>query len=263
MDQRVFVRCGLHATTAIAAVTAQNLDGVVDVAGIPSASVVAQIEQVLAGFDVRAAKTGMLWSEQTVHAVAAAWPDGIPLVVDPVMVATSGARLLTEGAEDAYRRALAPRAALLTPNLDEAAVLLDRERLGRSDLGRPDLGRSDLRRAAEDLAAAVGCAVLLKGGHLEGDPIDVLCHASGVTAWRHPRIADVNTHGTGCMLSAAIAAGFALGEGLEEACHAGLGFVHAALERAARVGLTATTSTSLAGVERATRDGSALRRVDV
>src|SRR5690606_23960850 len=121
-----------------------------------------QIAAVLEGFPVRAVKTGMLWSAAIVETVAVALA-GRPYVVDPVMVATSGARLLDAGAVEAYRRHLLPAAALVTPNLDEAAVLLDRDAIDPADLDG----------AAAALHARLGCPVLLKGGHLEGDPIDL------------------------------------------------------------------------------------------
>jgi hydroxymethylpyrimidine/phosphomethylpyrimidine kinase len=152
--------------------------------------------------------------------VALTVPPGLPLVVDPVMVATSGARLLAEPAVAVYRQMLCPRATLVTPNLDEAAVLL----------GEDDIPPERLFDAASVLADRLGCAVLLKGGHLRGDPLDVLRHPGGTAAWRHPRIGQVDTHGSGCMLSAAVAAQLARGHELVTACEAALAFVHRALE---------------------------------
>lgn len=263
-DLRVFHRLGAFGTSAITAVTAQNLDGVTGVTGIAPDLVRAQISAVLEGFPVTAAKTGMLWSRDIVATVAEAIvarnarsDDGsraepraaspLAVVVDPVMVATSGARLLDEDAVDAYRTLLLPHAALATPNLDEAAVLL----------GDDAITRDRLRAAADRLFERFGCPILLKGGHLHGDPIDVLCHADGLIGWRHPRVEGVNTHGSGCMLSAAIAAGLAAGDALQRACERGLAFVHDALARGCRP----TPGIRLADVERARADTAVLELV--
>lgn len=244
-DLRVFRRLGVFGTTAITAVTAQNLAGVRAVGDLSPDLVAQQIAAVLEGFPVRAVKTGMLWSAAIVEAVARALA-GRPYVVDPVMVATSGARLLDAGAALAYRRHLLPAAALVTPNLDEAAVLLDRDAI--------DPG--DLEGAAAALHARLGCPVLLKGGHLEGDPIDLLHDGRAVTRWTHARVAGVDTHGSGCMLSAAIAAHLALGHDLTGACELGLAFVHDALARA----LPVAEGVRLADIEHAVADPAALTR---
>jgi hydroxymethylpyrimidine/phosphomethylpyrimidine kinase len=246
-DLRTFSRLGVFGTTAITAVTAQNLEGVTAVTGLDADAVEAQVEAVLTGFDVGAIKTGMLWSAPIIERVAArAGERGIPLVVDPVMVATSGARLLQEDAVTAYREALIPRAALLTPNLDEAAVLLD----------QPRIDEARLDDTARVLGERFGCAVLLKGGHLPGDPIDVLWHHGQWTRWHHTRLGGVNTHGTGCMLSAAIAAWLARGADLVTACERGLGFVHQALASP----LALAGGTHLADIENARIDDAPLRR---
>ncbi|MCG8421506.1 MAG: bifunctional hydroxymethylpyrimidine kinase/phosphomethylpyrimidine kinase [Proteobacteria bacterium] len=247
-DLRVFHRLGTFGTSAITAVTAQNLGGVTDVAGIESPLVRAQIDAVVDGFPVGAAKTGMLWTRSTVEMVAdAAAARAFPIVVDPVMVATSGARLVDEAAIDAYCEHLLPRAALATPNLDEAAVLL----------GDESIDRAHLRGAADRLFERFGCPILLKGGHVEGHPIDVLRHADDTLMWTHQRVTGVNTHGSGCMLSAAIAAYLATGESLERACERGLAFVHDALLRS--IGLSSTIR--LAGIEQASDTEPALTRL--
>ena len=243
VDLRVMRRLGVTGTTAITAVTAQNLEGVTMVDGVRPALVLAQIDAVLAGFDVRAIKTGMLWSAEIIEAVA----DRLrrqdqPIVVDPVMVATSGARLLAADAVDAYA-GLWSQAALATPNLDEAEILLGE-----------GVSHEDLPAAAQRLRDRLGCAVLLKGGHVQGAPVDVLASADATTAWRHERITDVNTHGTGCMLASAIAARLALGDRLVAACAAGLAFVHDALRRGAP---------ALASVETAEVEPSHLREAIV
>jgi hydroxymethylpyrimidine/phosphomethylpyrimidine kinase len=190
-DLRTLSRLEIFGTTAVTAVTAQNLTGVSEVHGVPVSHVRAQIEAVLTGFAVRAVKTGMLWSAEIVRAVAEArhsdraryW------IVDPVMVATSGARLLHDDAVEAYRRELLPGATLVTPNLDEAAVFLGVERLRRADMAE----------AARSLALRLGCAVLLKGGHLEGDPLDLLWADGEVTQWTHRRLGPVRAQGPGGM----------------------------------------------------------------
>lgn len=246
-DLRTFSRLGVFGTTAITAVTAQNLDGVRAVAGVPADVVAAQIAAVLEGFEVGALKTGMLWSAEIIERVAAAVAaGGIAAVVDPVMVATSGARLLQEDAVAAYRDVLAPVCAVLTPNLDEAAVLLER---GRIDAAQVD-------EAARELGERLGCSVLLKGGHLSGDPVDVLWHDGQWTRWGHERVAGVDTHGSGCMLSAAIAAWLARGADLITACERGLGFVHGALAAS----LALARGVRLAGIEHARGEDAPLWR---
>lgn len=219
-DLRTFTRLGAFGTCAITAVTAQNLQGVSDVAGLPADSVRAQVRAVAAGFTLRAVKTGMLWCADTVQAVAELVADGTlpPPVVDPVMVATSGDRLLEADAVAAYESTLFPRSRLITPNLDEAALLLG-----------VSMSREGLEDAARELHRRHGVAVLLKGGHVAGDPVDLLCTSDGVRAFHNPRVPGVNTHGSGCTLSAAIAAKLALGMALEDACEAAIGFLHRAL----------------------------------
>lgn len=246
-DLRAFSRLGVFGTTAITAVTAQNLDGVRAVAGVPADVVEAQIAAVLEGFDVGALKTGMLWSAEIIERVArTVAARGIPAVVDPVMVATSGARLLREDAVAAYRDALAPACAVITPNLDEAAVLLERD----------GIGAAEVDEAARALSRRLGCSVLLKGGHLSGDPVDVLWHDGQWTRWTHARVTGVDTHGSGCMLSAAIAAWLARGADLIAACERGLGFVHSALSTP----LALAGGVRLAGIEHARGEDAPLQR---
>ncbi len=221
-DLRTFFACGVRGMTAITAVTAQNLEGVAAIDGIDTDLVEAQVQSIASGFRLVATKTGMLWSKESVDRVASLSPLLGQLIVDPVILSTSGSRLLEDGAIDSYRQKLLPRATLCTPNLDEAAELLS----------RPAITSSELSSVALELHQRFGCAVLLKGGHLKGDPIDTLCSADELVAWTHPRILDVNTHGSGCALSAAITAYLALGSPLIRACEQGLGFVHRSLEQA-------------------------------
>lgn len=212
-DLLTFAALGVYGTTAVSCVTAQNPDGVTAVHPCPPEVVAAQIRQVLAFYPVRAAKTGMLFSESIIKATAAelATRDNLPLVVDPVMVASSGVRLLQEGAIRALTGDLIPLATVVTPNLDEAEILLGR-RPRATEIGR-------MADAAE-LARKLGAAVLLKGGHGEGDElVDLLVDAGGraLATRRAARVAGIDTHGSGCTLSAALAARLALGDSLSDA----------------------------------------------
>lgn len=220
-DLRVFSQLGTFATTAITAITAQNLDTVDDIYPVSIASIRAQIETVIKGFNVRAAKTGMLWSAPVVELVAAINRiSNIPYwVIDPVMISTSGAALANNDAIRAYREALIPQATLVTPNLDEASVLL----------GVTKIEQPDMQQAALKLSEILNCAVLLKGGHLNGNPVDILAANDITASWTRYRILNVNTHGTGCMLSAAITAYLARDYELYDACAAALNFVANAL----------------------------------
>lgn len=224
-DLLTFAGLGVFGTTAISCLTAQNPGGVSGVHEVPAEFVAEQARQVVDYFPVRAAKTGMLFSAPIIAAVAAFFRAHrrIRLVVDPVMVATSGAVLLKPDAIEAMRRELLPLAALVTPNLDEAAVLLGR---------RPE-GEAEAVAAARELAAQFRVPFLLKGGHLAGDAIaDVLAWPRGrVRVFRARRIRGVDTHGSGCTLSAAIAALLARGEGLEDAVAAGRRYLRGGIAR--------------------------------
>jgi len=203
-DLRTFAAHGLHGASAITAVTAQNTVAVADYVALEPRMVVAQIDAVASDMPVAAVKTGMLATGPIVGAVAEAvarWR--LPhLVVDPVMVAKSGDRLLDPAAEAAYRERLFPLAEVVTPNLAEAEALLR----------RPVRTLEAMAQAARDLHALGPRAVLVKGGHLEGDPVDVFFDGRRLEELRAPRIDTRHTHGTGCTLSAAIAARLALGD---------------------------------------------------
>ena len=192
---------GAFALTAVTCVVSEAPGTVRGIQEVDPALVADQVRINLEHFPVRAVKTGMLYSPAIVRAVHGVL-DGadIPVVVDPVMIATAGDRLMREEAVAVYEELLLPGAALLTPNLDEAAVLL------RSSVNP---GRDELPEVAARLAVRYGCPVLLKGGHLEGDCRDVLSGPDGclLGQWEHPRVQDVSTHGTGCSLSAAVTAG--------------------------------------------------------
>jgi len=194
---------GVYAQTAITAVTVQNTLGVTGNHMVPPQIVRDQIIACLSDIGADAIKTGMLGNAEMVEMVAATlaeYAPDIPLVVDPVMVAKGGHRLLLSEAEAALRDRLLPMAALLTPNLPEAEVLV----------GFPVRNEADMRRAAEKLVALGAKAVLMKGGHLEGDRvIDLLFHDGTVDRFEDARIPSRSTHGTGCTLASAIAAGLA------------------------------------------------------
>jgi hydroxymethylpyrimidine/phosphomethylpyrimidine kinase len=191
------------AATAITALTAQNTQGVHGVVPIDPAFIAQQIEVVLTDIGADALKTGMLHSAEVIATVAAGFKrhaPGVPLVVDPVMVAKGGHRLLLSEAEAALRDVLLPMAALLTPNLPEAAVLA----------GFPVRTEADMVRAGEKLQALGAKAVLMKGGHLDGDRVvDLLIQDGKVDRFEDARIQSRSTHGTGCTLASAIAAGLA------------------------------------------------------
>jgi hydroxymethylpyrimidine/phosphomethylpyrimidine kinase len=211
-DIKTFSAFGVYGAAVITALTAQNTRGVAAVEAVAPSFVMAQMEAVLSDLDVGAIKTGMLANASIVEAVAHRLreaPRLPPLVVDPVMVATSGDVLLEPKAIDAIKHRLAPLATLITPNLAEAARMLGaREAANEAE-------------AVEQAAAllALGCgAVLLKGGHGKGeDAVDILCDAGGIERFVRPRLDTQHTHGTGCTLSAAIAALLARGTGLKEA----------------------------------------------
>lgn len=223
-DLKTFAAHGVYGASVVTALTAQNTRGVRSVIPTPSEAVALQLRCVLEDLPVRAVKTGMLGTPDTIHAVADTLRDaapGIPLIMDPVMVATSGAALADAETIDAMWRLLR-EAALVTPNLPELARLT----------GQAIDTLEDLRGAGRKLLDS-GCqAVLAKGGHLPGAQItDILLTTAGEQAWAHPRM-EGEYHGTGCTLSAAITAGLARGADLESATGAAIDY----LERAMRAG---------------------------
>jgi hydroxymethylpyrimidine/phosphomethylpyrimidine kinase len=210
-DLKTFAALGVFGCSSIASLTAQNTLGVQGVFPIPPAFVQAQIHSVLTDIPVTAIKTGMLATAEIIDAVADALANyaQIPLVVDPVMVATSGDRLLAEDAVHALITRLLPRAGLITPNLFEAAALLNES---------PVQDQQGMARQAEALLALGAKAVLMKGGHGQGaEAMDLLLTAEGMECFSTPRIATRNTHGTGCTLASAIAAGLARRMSLRDA----------------------------------------------
>jgi hydroxymethylpyrimidine/phosphomethylpyrimidine kinase len=219
----------LHGMTAITALTAQNTLGVRAIHGVPPAMLRAQIDAVLEDIGAHAVKIGMLHSPDIVLTVAEAIDRHAlkKVVLDPVMVATSGAVLIDNPAIAVLVRELFGRASVVTPNLDEAALLV----------GRSLDSEADMEAAAHELLAMGAPAVLIKGGHLAGDVVsDLLLMKNGEVNWmRAPRIATANTHGTGCTLSSAIAAQLALGASLLQAVQIARAYVRAALQAGARV----------------------------
>jgi len=234
-DLKTFHQFGVFGTSVVTAVTAQNTVGVRGWQGVPPELVTRQIDALADDLPPLAVKSGMLGSAELVEAVA----EGIArrrlprYVLDPVMVATSGDRLLERAAERLIAERLVPLATLVTPNLDEAAILVgDR-------VTAPD----DMERAGRALLKLGAQAALVKGGHLpreeegEGDEIvDVLVMDGAVRRFTHTRLDTTSTHGTGCTLSAAIAAGLAHGRPLERAVEDALDFVHRAIAAAPGLG---------------------------
>ena len=225
-DLRVFHDYGIHGCTVFAALTAQNPSGVSAIHSVPTDFVAAQLDAVLGVYDIRALKTGMLGDAVVIEAVAgrlSSHPE-IAKVVDPVMIATSGAKLIADDAIDALKSRLLPLATLITPNIPEAAELCGRE-------AAPD-------ELARELFETYGCAVLVKGGHSPGaDAVDVLCDGGEIREFTMPWVRNpVSTHGTGCSLAAAVAAELALGCSLADAVAGAKRYVHAAIAGSHLVG---------------------------
>ena len=224
-DLKTFAALGVFGASAFTALTAQNTLGVRGVHPVPAAFVLAQVEAVLEDLDVRAVKTGMLATSENVRAVAGLAAAGrLPLlVVDPVMVASSGDRLLEQSAERAYVDELLPYAAVLTPNLLEAQVLL----------GASIDTLAEQRDAARALGALGPQVVVVKGGHATSDTadeaVDVVWDGQAVNELRAPRIATENNHGTGCTFASAIAAGLANGQDAAQAVQAAKAYVRRAV----------------------------------
>ena len=226
-DLRTFAALGVHGACAVTAVTAQNTAEVRAVHALPPEVVDAQIGAVLADLDVAAVKTGMLATTEiaTVVAERARAGDLPNLVVDPVLVASSGGRLFDATFESAYLDLLFPLAAVITPNLAEAEVLL----------GRQIESLDEMAEAARELAKSGAGTVVVKGGHRPGvEAVDVVCHAGEVTELRRPWVATTNDHGTGCSFASAVAGGLARGRTVPEALAEAKDFVTTALAGGAR-----------------------------
>lgn len=228
-DLKTFQALGVYGASVVTAITAQNTLGVQAVHEVPVDIVVAQLDAVLDDLGVDGVKTGMLSSAAIIAAVAdCARSRGLQgrLVVDPVMVAKSGDRLLREDAVAALIHHLLPLAGVLTPNLPEAEVLL----------GRTVRTEDEMRQAARDIIDLGTRAVVLKGGHRAGDPVDLLFDGRSFHHFPARRVDTPNTHGTGCTFSAAVAAGLARGLGVVEAVGAAKVYVTAAIQRATPLG---------------------------
>jgi hydroxymethylpyrimidine/phosphomethylpyrimidine kinase len=227
-DLKTFAAHGVFGTSAITAVTAQNTEGISASVTLAAELVAAQIDAVVSDLGANATKIGMLGNADIVVAVAdAITRHGLTnIVLDPVMVATGGARLLEESATVMLRSRLLPLATVITPNLSEAEVLT----------GFPVQTLADLRRAACRLVEIGARAVIVKGGHLDGPPIDVLYDGRTFTDLAADRIVIRHTHGTGCTFSAAIAARLALGDDLREAAQAAKAYVTRAIRDAPGLG---------------------------
>lgn len=229
-DIKTVTALGGYAMTAVTALTAQNTCGVQGVVGVEPAFIREQIRSVVSDLGVDCVKTGMLHDDAVIDAVADELQRGaahVPWVVDPVMVAQSGARLVGEGAMARLRSVIMPQARLITPNLPEAAALL----------GRPIDHVGDMEDAARALLAFGPEAVLLKGGHLGGEQLtDVLATADGCERLEHARIDTRSDHGTGCTLASAIAEGLGRELPLAHAVHRGRNYLQRALATATPLG---------------------------
>ena len=229
-DLKTFHQFGVFGTSAITAVTAQNTVGVLDWQALPAALVGRQIDALAEDLPPEAFKSGMLGSAEIIEMVAQRIAEhGLPnYVLDPVMVATSGDRLLDRDAETLLARRLVPLAMLVTPNLNEAEILVEEK------VRTPD----EMERAGRALVDLGARAALIKGGHLANTDaiVDVLVQQRSVRRFTHERIETTSTHGTGCTLSAAIAAGLALGRSLEQSVADALDFVHRAIAAAPGLG---------------------------
>ena len=227
-DLKTFAVLGVHGTSALTAITAQNTRGVTDILELPASLVREQIDAVVEDMGVHAAKTGMLSSAAIIEVVADAIArHGLgKLVVDPVMVAKGGAKLLRDDAVAALRARLVPLAAVLTPNLPEAGVLL----------GRRVASVAERAHAARDLVAMGARAAVVKGGHADGDVTDVFFDGSRLVELEAERIETSNTHGSGCVFSAAITAAMARGAEPLEAVREAKSFVTRAIARSLEIG---------------------------
>jgi hydroxymethylpyrimidine/phosphomethylpyrimidine kinase len=228
-DLKTFSALGVYGASVITALTAQNTKGVTAIHDVPAEFVAAQIDAVFSDLEVSAVKIGMVSQRGVIETIAAGlarWRQS-RVVLDPVMIATSGDKLLAPDAVDVLRRVLMPLALVVTPNLPEAAALLD------APLAHTETA---MREQGERLLALGARAVLIKGGHADGaESVDLLIEPTAVTRLAADRIATANTHGTGCTLSSAVAAGLAKGLPLAEAVRAAKTYVTEALAAASRI----------------------------
>ena len=227
-DLKSFAAMGVYGTSVITAVTAQNTREVREVVELPTMAIGSQIDAVVSDIGTDAVKTGMLSSSAIIETVVGKLKEhelGL-LVVDPVMVAKGGDRLLEEGAVDALRTMLLPLATVVTPNIPEAEVLV----------GHTIIDVDDMRDAAEEIVNMGAGSVVVKGGHLEGPATDILYDGHEVKAFSSQRISTMNTHGTGCTFASAIAAGLAKGQTVREAVGTAKKYVTEAIRYAYPIG---------------------------
>jgi hydroxymethylpyrimidine/phosphomethylpyrimidine kinase len=227
-DLKTFSALGVYGASVVTALTAQNTKGVAAIHDVPAEFISAQMEAVFTDLDVGAVKIGMLGTAAAIAAVAAGLDRYSPrnVVLDPIMVASTGVDLLRADAMDALRTVIA-RADVITPNLFEAAALLD------APLARDE---NDMQAQAQQLLALGAGAVLIKGGHGGGpDSVDLLVEADGSARFAAPRVATRNTHGTGCTLASAVAAGLAKGRPLNAAVREAKAYISAAIAAADRL----------------------------
>ena len=230
-DLLTFASNNVFGTTALTCVTAQNPDGVSAIQALPPENVAAQIRQIDSYYKPLAVKTGMLFSVEIIGVVCrelqrlSAEPR---IVVDPVMVASSGATLLQPEAISLIRRQLLPLATLVTPNLDETAILADRKLENKADIEETAAGLSEQYQTA----------FLIKGGHLPGnDLFDTLALPGGfLRTYQHKRILEIDTHGSGCTLSSAITANLAKGHGIQKSVEKGLKYLRAGMTQSLSIG---------------------------
>jgi len=233
-DLKTFAALGVHGTSAIACLTAQNPRRVLGVEPVSPKMLRQQIEAVFEELPPSAVKTGMLFSAENIRVVVAFFRNSklktknLKLVADPVMVSTSGAKLLEPAAVKILKEKLLPLATLVTPNLDEVEILI----------GHKPASIEEMREAAREIHSRFGCAALVKGGHLRGgsDAVDIFFDGETELLLSAPFVKGIRTHGTGCAYSAAICAALALGHDLPRAVEIGKSFVTAAISGSYRIG---------------------------
>lgn len=227
-DLKTFAAMGVYGTSVLTAVTAQNTQTVTEVVDMPNSIIRSQIDSLIADIGADAVKTGMLSSAGIIEIVAekVTEHDMTPLVVDPVMVAKGGARLLHEDAVDALKSALIPLATVVTPNIPEAEALV----------GREIADMDSMRDAAMEIVALGAQTVIVKGGHMDGPATDIFFDGAEVKAFTSQRISTDNTHGTGCTFASAIAAGLAKGQSVRESVAEAKKYVTEAIRFAPNIG---------------------------
>ncbi len=227
-DLKTFAAMGVYGTSVLTAITAQNTQTVTEVVDMPDSMIRSQIDAVVSDIGADAVKTGMLSSAGIIEIVAEKVTEHgmTPLVVDPVMVAKGGARLLREDAVDALKSLLLPLATVVTPNIPEAEVIL----------GRRIEDMDDMRDAAREIVEFGARSVVVKGGHMEGPATDIFFDGSDIKAYTSQRISTHNTHGTGCTFASAIAAGLAKGNSVRDSVSDAKKYVTEAIRYAPAIG---------------------------